>query len=153
MSSLGDPLSVLRPYSRGAAHAGFDAEAGLEFGHDGRGEPFNRAHGIAEELAGDRHLDLDVVVDGRQLAQKLLGVRPDMAVVNHFTVLSDSNTFQASGIRLGTPAATTRGMREKEMAAIADMISEVLLDIKNLDAARKVRQRVCELTAGFPLPY
>jgi len=33
------------------------------------------------------------------------------------------------------------------MAAIADMISEVLLDIKNVDAARKVRQRVCELTA------
>jgi glycine/serine hydroxymethyltransferase len=39
------------------------------------------------------------------------------------------------------------------MAAIADMISEVLLDIKNLDAAGKVRQRVRELTAGFPLPY
>src|SRR5687768_18361585 len=61
--------------------------------------------------------------------------------------------FQASGIRLGTPAMTTRGMREPEMAAIADMISEVLLDIKNVDAARSVRQRVLELTAKFPLPY
>jgi glycine/serine hydroxymethyltransferase len=39
------------------------------------------------------------------------------------------------------------------MAAIADMISEVLLDIKNLDTARKVRQRVRELTANYPLPY
>jgi glycine/serine hydroxymethyltransferase len=44
-------------------------------------------------------------------------------------------------------------MKEQEMAAIADMISEVLLDIKNVDAARKVRQRVCELTARFSLPY
>ena len=61
--------------------------------------------------------------------------------------------FQASGIRLGTPAVTTRGMKEPEMAAIADMISEVLLDIKNLDTAAKVRQRVRELTARFPLPY
>ena len=61
--------------------------------------------------------------------------------------------FQASGVRLGTPAVTTRGMREGEMAAIADMISEVLLDIKNLDTAAKVRQRVRELTARFPLPY
>ena len=61
--------------------------------------------------------------------------------------------FQASGIRLGTPAVTTRGMKEAEMAAIADMISEVLLDIKNVDAAHKVRQRVRELTAKFPLPY
>lgn len=61
--------------------------------------------------------------------------------------------FQASGVRLGSPAVTTRGMMEPEMAAIADMISEVLLDIKNLDAAHKVRERVRELTARFPLPY
>jgi glycine/serine hydroxymethyltransferase len=39
------------------------------------------------------------------------------------------------------------------MAAIADMISEVLLDIKNADAAHKARTRVRELTAKFPLPY
>ena len=61
--------------------------------------------------------------------------------------------FQASGIRLGTPACTTRGMKEAEMAAIADMISEILMDIKNVDAAHKVRDRVRELTAKFPLPY
>ena len=46
-----------------------------------------------------------------------------------------------------------RTMKEPEMAAIADMISEVLMDIKNLDTLRKVRQRVRELTARFPLPY
>ena len=61
--------------------------------------------------------------------------------------------FQASGIRLGTPACTTRGMKETEMAAIADMIAEVLMDIKNVDTAHKVRARVRELTAKFPLPY
>src|SRR5207302_10798120 len=61
--------------------------------------------------------------------------------------------FQASGVRLGTPAVTTRGMKEPEIATIADMDSEVLLDIKNVDGARKVRQRVRELTARFPLPY
>ena len=61
--------------------------------------------------------------------------------------------FQASGVRLGTPAVTTRGMKEAEMAEIADMISEVLKDIKNLDAAHAVRERVRRLTAKFPLPY
>ncbi len=61
--------------------------------------------------------------------------------------------FQASGIRLGTPAVTTRGMKEAEMIAIADMITEVLADINSLDTAAKVRQRVLELTARFPLPY
>ena len=39
------------------------------------------------------------------------------------------------------------------MAAIADMISEVLLEIKNIEAAHKVRARVRELTAKFPLQY
>jgi len=43
-------------------------------------------------------------------------------------------------------------MKEPEMAAIADMISEVLMDLKNPETTAKVRQRVRELTARFPLP-
>jgi RpiB/LacA/LacB family sugar-phosphate isomerase len=74
--------------------------------------------------------------------------------VNKNTIPFETRSpFQASGIRLGTPAVTTRGMKEAEMEAIADMISEVLLDIKNVEAAHKVRTRVRELTAKFPLPY
>ena len=74
--------------------------------------------------------------------------------VNKNTIPFETRSpFQASGIRLGTPAVTTRGMKEIEMTAIGDMISEVLLDIKSLDAAHKVRERVRELTARFPLPY
>jgi glycine/serine hydroxymethyltransferase len=44
-------------------------------------------------------------------------------------------------------------MKEPEMVAIGDMLSEVLMDIKNLDNIAKVRGRVRELTAEFPLPY
>ena len=74
--------------------------------------------------------------------------------VNKNTIPFETRSpFQASGIRLGTPAVTTRGMKEAEMAAIADMISEVLLNIKNVEAAHKVRARVRALTAKFPLPY
>jgi glycine hydroxymethyltransferase len=74
--------------------------------------------------------------------------------VNKNTIPFETRSpFQASGIRLGTPACTTRGMKEAEMAAIADMISEVLMDLKNVDGAHKVRVRVRELTARFPLPY
>jgi RpiB/LacA/LacB family sugar-phosphate isomerase len=74
--------------------------------------------------------------------------------VNKNTIPFETRSpFQASGIRLGTPAVTTRGMGEVDMAAVADMISEVLLDIKNLDSIRRVRNRVRELTAKYPLPY
>lgn len=103
----------------------------------------------------DNHLML-VDVGGRGLTGKDCQLALDEAgiTVNKNTIPFETRSpFQASGIRLGTPAVTTRGMGDTEMAAIADMISEVLLDIKNLDAAHVVRQRVRELTASFPLPY
>src|SRR3989454_2437297 len=103
----------------------------------------------------DNHLLL-VDVGARGLSGKECQAVLDEAglTVNKNTIPFETRSpFQASGIRLGTPAVTTRGMKEPQMAAIADMISEVLLDIKNLDTLGKVRQRVRELTASFSLPY
>ncbi len=103
----------------------------------------------------DNHLML-VDVGARGLTGKDCQIILDEAgiTVNKNTIPFETRSpFQASGIRLGTPAVTTRGMKEPEMAAIADMISEVLMDIKNVDTVAKVRQRVHELTARFPLPY
>jgi len=103
----------------------------------------------------DNHLML-VDVGVKNLTGKDCQIALDDAgiTVNKNTIPFETRSpFQASGVRLGTPAVTTRGMKEAEMAAIADMISEVLLDIKNVEAAHKVRTRVRELTARFPLPY
>ena len=103
----------------------------------------------------DNHLML-VDVGGRGLTGKECQTALDEAgiTVNKNTIPFETRSpFQASGIRLGTPAVTSRGMKEAEMAAVADMISEVLLDIKNLDTAHQVRERVRELTARYPLPY
>ena len=103
----------------------------------------------------DNHLVL-VDVGARGLSGKECQEALDTAGItcNKNTIPRETRSpFQASGIRLGVPAMTTRGMREMEMHAIADMIAEVLVDLKNVDAARKVRQRVRELTTRFPLPY
>ncbi|HMJ88682.1 MAG TPA: ribose 5-phosphate isomerase B [Candidatus Acidoferrum sp.] len=103
----------------------------------------------------DNHLML-VDVGARGITGKECQIALDEAgiTVNKNTIPFETRSpFQASGIRLGTPAVTTRGMRENEMAAVADMISEVLMDIQNLDAAHAVRTRVRELTSSFPLPY
>jgi glycine hydroxymethyltransferase len=56
-----------------------------------------------------------------------------------------------SGIRLGTPALTTRGMKEPEMARIAMLIDRVLTNLGNTSVEAAVRAEVQELTAGFPL--
>ena len=103
----------------------------------------------------DNHLML-VDVGAKGITGKDSQIALDEAgiTVNKNTIPFETRSpFQASGIRLGSPACTTRGMKEAEMAAIADMISEVLMDIKNVDAAHNVRNRVRELTAKFPLPY
>jgi glycine hydroxymethyltransferase len=56
----------------------------------------------------------------------------------------------ASGIRIGTPAVTTRGMKEEEMEAVADMIDTVLKDPRNEQVHRKMLERVKGLCKGFP---
>ena len=103
----------------------------------------------------DNHLML-VDVGVKDLTGKDCQAALDEAgiTVNKNTIPFETRSpFLASGIRLGTPAVTTRGMKETEMAAIADMSAEVLMEIKNVDTAHKVRGRVRELTAKFPLPY
>jgi len=56
-----------------------------------------------------------------------------------------------SGIRLGTPALTTRGMKEEEMRIIAGFIALILKDIKNQDKIAAVRKNVADLCERFPL--
>ncbi|MCE2827128.1 MAG: serine hydroxymethyltransferase [Verrucomicrobium sp.] len=103
----------------------------------------------------ENHLML-VDVGARGLTGKQCQLALDVAGIttNKNTIPFETRSpFEGSGVRLGTPAVTTRGMREPEMLAIADMISEVLLDITNPATASKVRDRVKELTGRFPLPY
>jgi len=56
-----------------------------------------------------------------------------------------------SGIRIGTPAMTTRGMKEEEMKIIAEFIDRVISNINNEDVIKKVKQEVKEFTSRFPL--
>lgn len=56
-----------------------------------------------------------------------------------------------SGIRLGTPAITTRGMKEKEMKIIAEWIDEAITNWQNENALADLKNRVLELTKKFPL--
>lgn len=60
--------------------------------------------------------------------------------------------FKPGGIRLGTPAVTTRGMKEEDMLEIADLLAEALAKRSDEVAIGKVRQQVQQLTRRFPLP-
>ena len=60
--------------------------------------------------------------------------------------------FRGGGIRIGTPAVTTRGMKEAEMEQIADWIQEALSQHEDRAALAAIRDRVIELNERFPLP-
>ena len=63
----------------------------------------------------------------------------------------DKSPFITSGVRIGTPALTTRGMKESEMHVVADLIDEVVRNISNVETHKAVTTKVADLCAGFPL--
>jgi glycine hydroxymethyltransferase len=72
--------------------------------------------------------------------------------VNKNAIPFDTNPpFNPSGIRLGSPAVTTRGFKEAEMRQVGALIAEVLNNIASEDAIAAVRRKVDELTLRFPL--
>jgi len=60
--------------------------------------------------------------------------------------------FKPSGIRLGTPAITTRGLREKHMAQIADWMKQAIDERDNPDKLVSLRAEVKDFTRNYPLP-
>ncbi len=63
----------------------------------------------------------------------------------------DKSPLITSGIRIGTPALTTRGMKEKEMAVVGDLIDTVLSHLGKKEVYASVKKSVAELSGGFPL--
>ena len=98
----------------------------------------------------DNHLML-VDLTGTNVSGKELEKRLDQAHItcNKNTIPNDPRSpFVTSGVRLGTPAVTSRGMKEQEMDQIAEMIAMVIRDEKNVE---QVKEMVQKLTEKYPL--
>ena len=78
-------------------------------------------------------------------------VAADITVNKNMVPFDTRSAFQTSGIRLGTPAITTRGAKEDLMVLIAELIEEVLNDPENQEVIASVRKRVNEKMAQYPL--
>ena len=78
-------------------------------------------------------------------------VAADITVNKNMVPFDTRSAFQTSGIRLGTPAITTRGAKEDLMVLIAELIEEVLNDPENEEVIASVRKRVNETMKSYPL--
>ena len=78
-------------------------------------------------------------------------VAADITVNKNMVPFDTRSAFQTSGIRLGTPAITTRGAKEDLMVLIAELIEEVLNDPENEQVISSVRARVNEKMKAYPL--
>ena len=103
----------------------------------------------------DNHL---MLIDLRPKSDSLTGrvaentlVRADITVNKNAVPFETRSPFVTSGIRIGTPAVTTRGMKEAEMLKIADLIDRVLTNTEDDSVINKVKKEVNELSLNFPL--
>ena len=85
-----------------------------------------------------------------KVAEKAL-VSADITVNKNMVPFDSRSAFQTSGIRLGTPAITTRGAKEDLMLEIAEMIETVLSNVDNEEVIAKVRARVNETMKNYPI--
>lgn len=88
-------------------------------------------------------------ISGKKVENTL--VLADITINKNMVPFDSRTPFTTSGIRVGTPAITTRGLKESDMAIIVDLIDEVISNIDNQDIIASVRKRVNEMMSNRPL--
>ena len=103
----------------------------------------------------DNHL---MLIDLRSKFPELTGkvaentlVKADITINKNMVPFDSRSPFTTSGIRVGTPAITTRGLKEEHMGIIVDLIDEVLSNPEDETVIDAVREKVNEMMSGFPL--
>jgi glycine hydroxymethyltransferase len=87
-------------------------------------------------------------VTGKMVENTL--VKADITINKNMVPFDDRSPFQTSGIRIGTPAVTTRGMTETDMKEIVGLIDDVVLNISDDRVIAIVKEKVNSMMAGFP---
>ncbi|MBN1325843.1 serine hydroxymethyltransferase [Candidatus Falkowbacteria bacterium] len=95
-------------------------------------------------------LKLNNLSIGGQLAEEVLA-RVGIYTNKNLIPFDTRKALDPSGLRLGTPALTTRGMKEKEMKIIGNLIAEILKNPKDTKIQEKAKKLVAKLTKKFPI--
>jgi glycine hydroxymethyltransferase len=77
--------------------------------------------------------------------------KADITINKNMVPFDTRTPFQTSGLRVGTPAITTRGLKEEHMEPIVEMIDEVILNIENEKVIKNTKERVNKMMRDYPL--
>jgi len=88
-------------------------------------------------------------ITGKEAEQAL--VKADITVNKNMVPFDDKSPFVTSGIRVGTPAITTRGLKEDDMDGIVELINEVITNYENESVLETVAGKVNSMMEGLPL--
>lgn len=88
-------------------------------------------------------------ISGKQ-AEEALG-KADITVNKNMVPFDDKSPFVTSGIRIGTPAVTTRGLKEEDMPKIVDLMDRAMMNSENEEELEAVKNEVIEMMKGRPL--
>jgi glycine hydroxymethyltransferase len=88
-------------------------------------------------------------VTGKQVENAL--VEADITVNKNMVPFDSRSPFQTSGIRVGTPAITTRGVKEDLIPSIVELIDQVIVNVDDKQGIERIRHRVNELMADYPM--
>jgi len=88
-------------------------------------------------------------ITGKKVENTL--VQADITINKNMVPFDSRSPFQTSGMRIGTPAVTTRGLKEAHVETIVDLIDEVISNIDNETVINAVRKKVNEMMEQFPL--
>jgi glycine hydroxymethyltransferase len=78
-------------------------------------------------------------------------VKADITLNKNMVPFDDKSPFVTSGIRVGTAAVTTRGLKETDMETVVDLIDTVLMNIENASTITEIKARVNKMMESFPL--
>lgn len=78
-------------------------------------------------------------------------VKADITVNKNMVPFDSRSPFQTSGLRVGTPAITTRGLKEDAMDPIVDMMDQIISDVENEELIQEVKHKVNELMSPLPM--
>src|SRR3954464_10346732 len=105
----------------------------------------------------DNHL---ILIDLRAISPDLTGIEVAQALENAGTICNYNGVPNdprpprvTSGIRLGTPALTTRGLKENDLRAGAEFIDRAITSKGDAGALSKIRDEVAQFAARFPMPH